>query len=112
MTKFQAEYTKFLTEHTLVEQAKQLYNELPTAAETGYEQCPFTKAQAARYNHIEALRVEGLLLAEQKCGKYKFGVIDWSPEYQSIMARVHYWNATYKKAQGKPVNTQYCTCTV
>ena len=94
-------YKKFLEQHRLFEKAVALKVFAPRE---------YTDKEAALWEKLDRLRVQGMRYAERHCRKIRAGKKKWSPALKVAYNRVDFWNAMYRKmALKRKVDSQNLT---
>ena len=91
----------------ILQRARDLYDELTSALESGPDLCELTLDQQRRYDKLEEDRVLAMKDAEKHCRHLFAGKIPWSPELANAYDRVTYWKKSIHKRQGRKVKTRF-----
>ena len=68
---------------------------------------PLTAAQACEWEALDALRVQGIFLADRKCRKLRTGSVPWSPVLSHALAVHRFWDRLYAFTIGRHISQKF-----
>ena len=68
---------------------------------------PLSEEQALEWERLDALRVQGIFLADSKCRKLRTGAVPWSPILARALAVHRFWDRLYTSAIGRHVSPKF-----
>ena len=68
---------------------------------------PLSVDQAQEWEALDALRVQGIFLADRKCRKLRTGSVPWSPILGHALAVHRFWDRFYVASIGRHVSSKY-----
>jgi hypothetical protein len=89
-------WSHFILEHNLLERAYQVQHTCTY---------PLAPKLQREWDAIDALRKEGVMLADKKCRKLHTGAVPWSPDIQRAREHVEIWGLVLKKKLGRHISS-------
>jgi hypothetical protein len=89
-------WSQFILDHDLLERAYSIQSECT------YPLAPHLQQE---WEAIDALRREGVMLADRKCRKLHKGAVPWSPDIQRAREQVEIWGLILKKKLGRHISS-------
>ena len=68
---------------------------------------PLSPAQAQEWERLDALRLQGIFLADRRCRRLRTGAVPWSPILAHALAVHRFWDRLYTSARGRHVSRKY-----
>ena len=98
VTRYLKFYDEYLTQHHLFDRAFKLQQRVSY---------PMTPADAAEWEAIDNIRVQGMKQAENHCRKLRCGSVAWTPELQQAIDVITVWQLVCRKHRGVKVNSKF-----